>query len=56
MKYLMEADSIIEFWFEEIEPKFWWIKSTDFDLRLEDNFSTVHQQAMKLFSEPGSSF
>lgn len=43
----MNADVIIKFWFETIEPKSWWIKDEKFDHLLEEKFSDVHQQANK---------
>jgi uncharacterized protein (DUF924 family) len=36
---------IIEFWFEEIEPRQWWIKDDTFDQQIRDRFTVVHQQA-----------
>lgn len=36
---------IIRFWFEEIEPKQWWIKSDDFDRLIRVRFTAVHVQA-----------
>jgi len=42
----MKAETIIEFWFETIEPKSWWIKDHDFDLLLEQKFTQIHHQAI----------
>jgi len=48
----MHANDIIEFWFETIEPKKWWIKDETFDQLLNEEFGSLHQQAVKgeLFS------
>ena len=37
---------IINFWFEEIEPKQWWQKSEEFDTLIENRFGTIHIQAI----------
>ncbi|GJM10610.1 MAG: membrane protein [Lysobacteraceae bacterium] len=36
---------IIDFWFDEIEPKKWFVKDATFDQLLIDRFSQVHRQA-----------
>ena len=36
---------IIDFWFEEIEQKQWWVKDAAFDQLIKQRFATVHQQA-----------
>ena len=36
---------IIDFWFDEIEPKKWFVKDTEFDQLLIDRFSEIHRQA-----------
>lgn len=36
---------IIHFWFDEISPKNWWQKDSDFDAMLSKRFSNIHQQA-----------
>ena len=38
-------DSILKFWFEELEPKDWWKKDSDFDQLILDRFGKVHTQA-----------
>lgn len=45
-------ESILKFWFEEIEPKSWWVSDRDFDKQIEDRFLTVLQKAAQgeLFS------
>jgi len=36
---------ILRFWFEETEPKMWWVSDPEFDDRIRDRFSALHQQA-----------
>lgn len=38
---------ILKFWFEEIEPKQWWVKDTDLDQLIIDRFSEVHARATR---------
>lgn len=38
---------VINFWFEEIEPRQWWIKDDDFDQLIRERFSTRHEQAAR---------
>jgi uncharacterized protein (DUF924 family) len=38
-------ESILDFWFEEITPKQWWIASDDFDRQIESRFGTLHAAA-----------
>ena len=33
---------ILEFWFDEIEPRQWWQKSDDFDRNLSKRFGKLH--------------
>lgn len=44
--------NVLKFWFEEIEPKSWWIADSDFDRLIEDRFlSMLHKAAQgELFS------
>ena len=41
----MEFREIIDFWFNEIEPAFWFRKDAAFDQLLRDRFSQVHRSA-----------
>ena len=43
----MHYEAIIDFWFKEIEPKFWWKKDSDFDRLIADRFLDVHKAATK---------
>jgi len=39
-------DTILHFWFDEIEPKQWWIKDTEFDALIKNRFEVVLEQAV----------
>ncbi|GIU48406.1 membrane protein [Shewanella sairae] len=39
-------DKIIHFWFEEIEPKQWWIKDSTFDALIKQRFGELLEQAI----------
>jgi len=43
---------VLSFWFEETEPKKWWVADPDFDNRIRERFLPVLSQAMQgeLFS------
>jgi len=41
----MNADVILHFWFEEIEPKQWFIKDIQLDGILRERFADVHRAA-----------
>jgi len=43
----MHYETIIDFWFKEIEPKSWWEKDAEFDRLITDRFLTVHNAAIK---------
>ncbi len=43
----MNYTDVNAFWFEEIEPKSWWIKDSDFDQMLRDRFLDIHRSASK---------
>ena len=38
-------ESVIDFWFVEISPKQWWIKSPEFDQMITQRFGEIHRQA-----------
>jgi len=40
-------EQILQFWFEQIEPKMWWVADSDFDRQISDRFSDLHQQVMR---------
>jgi uncharacterized protein (DUF924 family) len=43
---------VLTFWFDELEPKQWWIKDVAFDAQIAQRFGTVHRSAAvgELFS------
>jgi uncharacterized protein (DUF924 family) len=45
MDALPPPAAILDFWFEEIEPRMWWVKSEEFDRRIESRFGAVHRAA-----------
>ncbi|WP_394203158.1 DUF924 family protein [Shewanella waksmanii] len=40
-------DDIITFWFNDIDPKLWWVKDDDFDKQLTNQFGLLLEQAKK---------
>lgn len=38
-------DSVIKFWFEDIQPKQWWVKDPAFDQAIINQFQTIHHMA-----------
>jgi uncharacterized protein (DUF924 family) len=40
-------ETILAFWFDEIEPAAWWRKSDDFDRMIEARFGAVHRAAAR---------
>ena len=40
-------DVVLRFWFEEIEPKQWWVKSADFDRLIATRFGALHAAAAR---------
>ena len=43
----MHYEQIINFWFNEIKPKQWYVKDPEFDLLIKDRFSQCHEQASR---------
>lgn len=43
----MNYQEIIEFWFEEVEPKQIWIKDANFDQLIIDRFSEIYEKATR---------
>ena len=41
----MHFNTIIKFWFDEIDPKQWWVKNRDFDRLIADRYGDIHRQA-----------
>lgn len=42
---LAASDEVIAFWFDELTPSDWWIKSPEFDQRIRDRFGALHAAA-----------
>ena len=42
----MEAQEVLQFWFEELEPKDWFIKSDALDKEICRRFLNIHQAAI----------
>lgn len=40
-------NDVLTFWFEELSPKDWWVKSDEIDQLIKDRFSLLHQQAIQ---------
>ncbi|MCL1137776.1 DUF924 family protein [Shewanella pneumatophori] len=47
LEHAFTPDMIINFWFEEIEPKQWWIKDLEFDQLIAERFGALLEQAMQ---------
>lgn len=47
MNQTITADQVLSFWFEEIPPKYWWIKDIDFDAQIKARFEGILQQAKR---------
>ena len=44
-KNIVRAETVIKFWFEETEPKFWWKNDADFDQLIAKRFEIAHHMA-----------
>ncbi len=42
---MMQYQTVIDFWFNEIEPKSWWIKDETFDAEIRQRFGEIHAAA-----------
>lgn len=42
----MNWQLVIDFWFNELQPKHWWVKDTALDELIRERFSDLHRQAM----------
>lgn len=38
-------NAVLDFWFEELEPKMWWQKDVSMDARIAGEFGSLHEQA-----------
>ena len=52
MNAMNEQDSVLHFWFEEIDPALWWKKNPNFDQEITQRFADLHSRAQRgeLFS------
>jgi uncharacterized protein (DUF924 family) len=41
------AQAVLSFWFEDIQPKQWWVKSDEFDRLIESRFGALHAAAAR---------
>lgn len=42
---MLTPETVISFWFEQIDPKLWWIKDEEFDQRIKAQFEKILVQA-----------
>ena len=42
----MDYQSVITFWFEEIDDKKWWVKDEEFDCIIRERFADYHEAAV----------
>ncbi|MDT3280194.1 DUF924 family protein [Shewanella scandinavica] len=47
MSQTTTAEQVLTFWFEEIEPKLWWIKDVEFDAQIKQRFGDILAQAKR---------
>jgi uncharacterized protein (DUF924 family) len=40
----MDYQTVLSFWFNEIEPSKWWVKGPHFDSAVEQQFGDIHKQ------------
>ncbi|RDX35031.1 DUF924 domain-containing protein [Kangiella sp. HD9-110m-PIT-SAG06] len=43
----MRPNDILEFWFNELEPKQWWQKNEELDQAIKERFGSYHQAAIQ---------
>ncbi|MFT6310709.1 MAG: hypothetical protein ACJAQS_001074 [Porticoccus sp.] len=43
----MTHGDVLSFWFTDIKPSQWWVKDSNLDHLITDNFLTLHEQANK---------
>lgn len=43
----MNAEDVLHFWFDEVDPKQWWRSDPDFDQLITQRFGELHQQALQ---------
>lgn len=48
----MTAQTVLDFWFKEIDAKQWWTKSTEFDELITSRFGSLHAAAARCELHP----
>ena len=43
----MDHQTVIDFWFVEVDPRQWWGRNPDFDRQIAERFGTVHERAVQ---------
>ena len=43
----MTAQTVLDFWFKEIDAKQWWAKSAEFDQLIVSRFGSLHAAAAR---------
>lgn len=43
----LSPETVLQFWFEEIDPKSWWVKDHHFDLMVAERFGHLLEQAKR---------
>lgn len=43
----MSHQSVLDFWFKEIDQQKWWVKDDSFDQLIRERFAAVHQAAVR---------
>ena len=46
-KYAMDYQTVLDFWFTEIDQQKWWVKDESFDELIRQRFAIVHQAAVR---------
>ena len=46
MQININSSDVLNFWFEEIDSKQWWVKDADFDQLIKQRFLSTYQQAI----------
>lgn len=43
----MNEQTVLKFWFEEVQPKDWYVKSLDFDKNIKKRFGALYESAIR---------
>lgn len=44
---MKNMSAVLQFWFEEVEPKQWWVKDPAFDALIKQRFAATYAQAIR---------